>query len=421
MIALPKNDSVVITGIGMVTALGNDARTTWENVKAGKCGIDKIRSRAGLPSAVRLAAEVKLPIDFKQPDRLDVVRYSRLAFAEAIEDSGLELEALDPRMLGVASTAHIGDLRQFSVEAGLASQDQQIIPWWEQWLPHTATADLANRHRCFGPRLCYSTACASSMIGIIQATRTIRQGVCDVMVAGGGEQIEPLMAAGFHNMRALTNAADAHAACLPFDMNRTGFVMGEGAAFLVLERLSHAVARGASIYAEVLTERLLCQAHHITSLDMEDEALTYLIRETVRSANLVPHEIEYINAHGTGTIQNDFTEINCINSVFGRRADELHVSSTKSQIGHLVSASGSAELAVTLLGMQDRTAPPTVNLHNPEPGCRFNCVANRAQPRDFKHALKLSMAFGGHLAAIAVRRYDGANCRVTANLQRQVA
>ncbi|HMO15233.1 MAG TPA: beta-ketoacyl-[acyl-carrier-protein] synthase family protein [Pirellulaceae bacterium] len=406
-----QNEPIVVTGIGLITALGKDAPSTWENIKAGRCGISKIRPREGVPQEVKLAAEIKLPTDFRQPDMLDVIRYSRLAFQEAVQDANLDFQAMDPRMLGVASTGHMGDLRHCFFETGSADSNSQIVPWWTQWLPQTATFDLAHAGRWLGPRLCFSTACASSLVSVIQSARYLRQGMCDVMVAGGAEQIEPLFAAGFYQMRALSDSGDHRTGCLPFDQNRSGFVMGEGAAFLVLERLSHAVARGAAIYAEILSERMLSQAHHLTSLNLEDEALTHLIKQTVRGAALDLTDVEYINAHGTGTMQNDITEINCINSVFGSHANQLHVSSTKSQIGHLVGASGSAELAVTLLGMRDRISPPTVNLQNPEPRCEFSCVANEAQTRDYRHSLKLSMAFGGHLAGIALRRYDGIGCR----------
>jgi len=406
-----QQDPVVITGIGLITALGLDREATWSNIRQGKCGIGPIKQRQGLHPNVKFAAEVNLPIDLVCPDELDVIRYSRCAFNEALEDSGVDLSSIDPCRIGVASNGHLGDLRQSWVDAGKLAAGQQIVPWWSQWLPQTATDLLANQHQFLGPRLCYATACASSMIAMIQSTRAIRTGQCDVMVAGGGQQLSSFLAAGFYKMRALSSACRPEVACRPFDQDRSGFVMGEGAAYVVLERLSHAVARGAKIYAEVLAGKMASQAHHITSVELEDEALVYLIKETIRAANLDSKDVEYINAHGTGTIQNDITEINCINSVFGAHTEQLQVSSTKSQIGHLVGASGSAELAVTLLGMRDGIAPPTANLENPEAACRFDCVAKQAAPRQFKHALKFSMSFGGHLAGIAVRRYDNAgNC-----------
>lgn len=399
----------------MITALGNDRESTWQAIKSGRCGIKPIEQPAPVPDSVKIAARVNLPTDFSAPDRLPAIRFSEIAFHEAVEDSGIKLSEIDPERIGLASAAHIGDLRQFEVEAGLMSKDQQFIPWWQQWLPNSVIGRLGkqflqdNRHCSFqGPRFCYSTACASSMIALIQSIRSIRRGECDVMVAGGGEGIDQLFAAGFASMRALSRESNPNRACQPFDVNRSGFVMGEGASFLVLERESHALARGAKIYAKVLSEKMASQAHHITSVDIDDEALVYLINQTVRSSELDFDDVDYINAHGTGTEQNDITEITSINSVFRSNADRLHVSSTKSQLGHLVNASGCTELAVSILGLRDGVVPPTVNLFKPESACHFNCVANQPVKQRLKTAMKLSMAFGGHLAGICIQRFDSA-------------
>ena len=200
--------------------------------------------------------------------------------------------------------------------------------------------------------------------------------------------------------------AESDSGCRPFDMNRKGFVMGEGAAMFVLERLSHAEARGAKIYAEVLGGKMLADAHHVTGLDLESRALTRLIGETMRRAELSPNDIGYINAHGTGTQQNDLMETRGIRKAFGAHADDLYVSALKSMLGHLVNASGSVELALTTLALRDGFVPPTQNLTDPDPECDLNCVPLIGQAKRVQVALKLALAFGGHLVAVAIRRWN---------------
>jgi 3-oxoacyl-(acyl-carrier-protein) synthase len=292
-------------------------------------------------------------------------------------------------------------------------------PWWGQWFPSTSCATVAADYDLRGPRLSNSTACASGTIAILKAVRAIRDGQCDLALAGSSEAIHPLFAAGFHNMRVLANHDDPTQACRPFDAHRTGFVMGEGAAMFILERLSHARDRGATIYAEILGGRLLTDAHHVTSLNEGSEALTELIRLTLRSAGVAPRDIAYVNAHGTGTKQNDVIETRGIRAAFGRAADDVCVSATKSMLGHLVNASGSVELAITTLALRDGFAPPTLNLTHPDPECDLDCIPLVGRARPLEHALKLSIAFGGHLAAIVLRRWPGAQaCQAQPLLRR---
>jgi 3-oxoacyl-(acyl-carrier-protein) synthase len=295
-------------------------------------------------------------------------------------------------------------------------------PWWTQWFPSTACATIASDYDLRGPRLSNSTACASGTIAILKAVRAIRDGQCDLALAGSSEAIHPLFAAGFHNMRVLADHDDPTQACRPFDANRSGFVMGEGAAMFVLERLSHARRRGATIYAEILGGRILTDARHVTSLDEEsDAALSELIRGTLRQAGVTPRDIAYVNAHGTGTKQNDVIETRGIRAAFGRAADNVCVSSTKSMLGHLVNASGSVELAITALALRDGFAPPTLNLTDPDPECDLDCIPLIGRARPLEHALKLSIAFGGHLAAIILRRWTGAEARQPQPLLRRAA
>jgi 3-oxoacyl-(acyl-carrier-protein) synthase len=262
-----------------------------------------------------------------------------------------------------------------------------------------------------GPRLSNSTACASGTIAILKALRAIRDDQCDIALAGSSEAIHPLFAAGFYNMGVLADHADPTQACRPFDRARNGFVMGEGAAMFVLERLSHARARGAAIYAEVLGGRILNDARHVTSLDANSDVLAELIGGTLRTSGLVPRDIAYINAHGTGTQQNDLLESRAIRAAFGRAADSVCVSATKSMLGHLVNASGSVELAITALALRDGFAPPTLNLTQPDPECDIDCIPLVGRARPLEHALKLSIAFGGHLAAVVLRRWTAADAR----------
>ncbi len=294
-------------------------------------------------------------------------------------------------------------------------------PWWTQFFPNTSCALVASDYNLRGPRLSNSTACASGMIAVLKAIRAIRDGQCDIALAGSSEAIHPLFAAGFYNMRVLAEHDEPVRACRPFDLRRNGFVMGEGAAMLVLERLDHAQQRGAPIYAEAIGGRLLTDARHMTNLDANSDAIVELINGTMRSAGVVPRDIAYVNAHGTGTQQNDLMESRGIRTAFGRAADSVCVSSNKSMLGHLVNASGSVELAITALALRDGFAPPTLNLDDPDPECDLDCIPLIGRERPLEHALKLSIAFGGHLAAVVLRRWTGADARQARQLFRRAA
>jgi 3-oxoacyl-(acyl-carrier-protein) synthase len=243
-------------------------------------------------------------------------------------------------------------------------------------------------------------------VDIMSAVRSIRDGQADIALAGSGEAIDPLFAAGFKKMRVLAESDDPNLACRPFDRNRKGFVMGEGAAMFIIERLSHAVARNAKIYAEIVSGRMLADAHHVTGLDVESESLERLITDTLRAGAIDRREINYVNAHGTGTQQNDVMESRGIRNALGSHADSICVSSLKSMLGHLVNASGSVELALTTLALRDGFVPPTLNLTEQDPECDLDCVAGVGRENRIQGALKLSLAFGGHLVAVALRRWN---------------
>jgi 3-oxoacyl-(acyl-carrier-protein) synthase len=240
------------------------------------------------------------------------------------------------------------------------------------------------------------------------AVRSIRDRQCDIMLAGGADALDPMIVAGFDRMRVLAKDDDPNRACRPFDRTRKGFVFGEGAAIFVIERLGHALRRGAKIYAEIKSVSALAQAYHVTGVDAESDALDYLMRSVLKKAHIQPSDIGYINAHGTGTMQNDAAEASGICRTFGAATKNVCVSATKSILGHMINAAGAAELAVTTLGLRDGFAPPTLNLRDPDPLCTFDCVPCTGQINRYQHALKLSLAFGGHLVAVVLSRWNDA-------------
>lgn len=404
------DDRIVITGIGVITATGGNREAVWRAMQAGRSGIGRLTGIAGIPDNLLIGATVDVDGDY--PGQLKNVPLTRSSASEALADSAIDWESIDRDRFGCSIGAHMGD--DGFVAERLGRNDvipEGKRPWHEQWLPNTTCAMVAQELDLRGPRLSNSTACATGTIAILKAVRSIRDGQCDVALAGSSEAIHPLFAAGFHNMGVLAKHKDPAQASRPFDADRTGFVMGEGAAMMVVERLSHARDRGASIYAEVLGGRMLNDGRHVTSLDGGADTLVELIDGSLRTSGLTPYDIAYVNAHGTGTKQNDILETRGIRQALGRAADSICVSANKSILGHLVNASGSVELALTALALRDGFAPPTLNLTNPDPDCDLDCVPLVGRMRAFEHAIKLSIAFGGHLAAIVLRRWDGAEAR----------
>src|SRR3954470_24770288 len=269
----PANDDrVVITGIGLVTAIGNSRESVWKAIQRGDCGVRRLRDVPGLPDDLMLGATVDTEGEF--PGQLKNIPLCRQTAAEALADARIHFGSIDRDRFGCSIGAHMGDT-EFVVER-IALRDKQIPPsehpWWQQWLPNTACAVVARDYDLRGPRLSNSTACASGTIAILKAMRAIQDGQCDIALAGSSEAIHPLFAAGFYNMGVLADHVDPSQACRPFDVHRTGFVMGEGAAMFVLERFDHARERGAAIYAEVLGGRILSDGRHVTSLDANSDA-----------------------------------------------------------------------------------------------------------------------------------------------------
>jgi 3-oxoacyl-(acyl-carrier-protein) synthase len=410
----------VITGIGLFTSIGHSREAVWQAIQRGESGVGRLTGIAGIPDGLLLGATVDIDTEF--PGQLKNIPLCRQTAAEAMADARIHLATIDRDRFGCSIGAHMGDSDYVTERLGR----HDLIPpgkrpWWEQFLPNTSCALVASDYDLRGPRLSNSTACASGTIAILKAIRAIRDGQCDIALAGSSEAIHPLFAAGFYNMRVLAEHDEPARACRPFDLHRNGFVMGEGAAMLVLERLEHAQQRGARIYAEAMGGRILTDARHMTNLDANSDAIVELINGTMRSAGVVPRDIAYVNAHGTGTQQNDLMESRGIRTAFGRAADSVCVSSNKSMLGHLVNASGSVELAITALALRDGFAPPTLNLNDPDPECDLDCIPLIGRVRPLEHALKLSIAFGGHLAAVVLRRWTGADARQARQLFRRAA
>lgn len=400
-----RQDRVVITGIGMVTSVGKDRESVWAAVRSGKSGIRKLSGVPCIPDGLLLGAPVD--VESRVRGELKAITLCHMTAEEAIADASIEWSQINPDRFGCAISGHMGDTGWMVDKVGVQHLfPPSDVPWFHQWLPNTACSQVANRFRLNGPRLCHSTACASGLIDVLCAVRAIRDGQCDIAIAGSAEGIHPLFAAGFHQMRVLANHEDPQQACRPFDVTREGFVMGEGSAMFVLERLSHAERRGCRIYAELLAGKALADAHHVTGLDMGSEALAYLICQTLQDAGLKPEEIGYISAHGTGTQQNDLAESRAIHRAMGQAVNNLCVSATKASVGHLVNASGNVELAITTLAMRDGFVPPTLNLNQPDPACDLDCIPLVGRQNRFGCALKLSVAFGGHMAAVALRRWE---------------
>lgn len=402
-----NTEPIVITGIGMITSLGRDRESIWNGVCSGTNGIRNVQNnQQGIPDWLNVAAYVDLANPL--PTKLKVIQFAHQAAEEAIADAEIDFNNVDAERFACAVSGHMGDWHWLRERHGFASKDDEANQrqTWNQFLPNSGCWDIATRFGLLGPRICHSTACASGLIDIMSAVRAIRDNQADVALAGSGEAIDPLFAAGFKKMRVLAETEDPDSACLPFSRNRRGFVMGEGAAMFVIERLSHAKARGATIYAEIISSRTLADAHHVTGLDVESESLTRLISETMRSGSMSPEDVGYINAHGTGTIQNDLMETRGIRQAFGRHADSVCVSSLKSTLGHLVNASGSVELALSTLALRDGFLPPTLNLHEHDPECNLDYVPNKGRSSRVQTAIKLSLAFGGHLVAMAIRRWN---------------
>lgn len=406
---------VAVTGLGVISPVGNDVPTFWNALCSGTCGIGPITKFDATDYPVKLAAEVR-DFDPKQyMEKLDILHsdvYTHFAMAaacQAVADSGIA-GTLDAERVGVYIGSGIGGIATFMTEHSklLNRGPRRVSPYFiPMMIPNMASSMIAIRYHFHGPAMPMVTACASGTNAIGEALRLIRHGYADAMVAGGAEAtVNELAAAGFSNMQALSPSEDPNAASLPFDVRRAGFVMGEGAGVLVLEELEHAKQRGATIYAELTGYGSTCDAYHITSPDPSAAESARAIADAWRETGLDTDRV-YFNAHGTGTPMNDRIETLAIKKALGEdRARRITISSTKSMTGHMLGAAGGAEAVASVLALRDGIAPPTINLTQPDPDCDLDYTPLTAKHADFDVALSSSLGFGGHNACLAFRKWE---------------
>ena len=409
---------VVITGLGAVTPIGNNTKDFWEGIKEGKCGIDEITRFDISNFKVKLAAELK---DFNAEDyfdrksakRLDrFSQYAIVAAREAWNDSGLDKETEDMERVGIIIGSGIGGIgtTEEEHEKYITKGPDRVSPMYiPMGIPNMATGNVAIDIGAKGESISMVTACASATHSIGESFRMIKHGYQDIVLAGGTEAgITPLGIAGFTNMKALSKAEDKTRASIPFDKERTGFVMGEGAGVIILEELEHAKKRGAKIYAEIVGYGATSDAYHITSPAPGGEGGARAMKIAMEEAKVNPEEITYINAHGTSTHLNDSFETQAIKTALGEEiAKKVMVSSTKGHTGHLLGAAGGIEAIVCAKAIEEGFVPATINYKVPDEECDLDVVPNEGRNVDVKYAISNSLGFGGHNSSILLKKYEG--------------
>ncbi|PIP21003.1 MAG: beta-ketoacyl-[acyl-carrier-protein] synthase II [Candidatus Omnitrophica bacterium CG23_combo_of_CG06-09_8_20_14_all_40_11] len=408
---------VVVTGLGVITPIGNDIPTFWGALKSGKSGVGPITSFDASGFDSRIAAEVKgfdvtsYGISAKDARHLEkFVQYALASSKQAITDAGLNLDKEDRHRIGVIIGSGIGGLytiqeqHNIYLNKGPSRLSPFLIP---MLIVNEAAGEVAINFGLKGPNFCVATACASGAHAIGDASRIIERGDADVMICGGSEScIVATGVGGFCALRALSTRNDEpEKASRPFDLQRDGFVMAEGCGLVVLESLGHAKKRKAHIYAEFCGYGMSCDAYHITAPDPDGEGAAGAMREALKDAKVNPEDIDYINAHGTSTKLNDKVESMAIKIAFGAYAKKTMVSSTKSMTGHLLGAAGGVEFVVCVLAIRDGVVPPTINYEYPDPDCDLDYVANTARETEVDICLSNSLGFGGHNATLVVKRF----------------
>ena len=412
---VPSN-RVVVTGMGALTPVGNSVEEFWKNLKDGVSGIDRVSRFDPSGFSSQIVGEVKgfdptRYIERKEARRMDLVQqYSVACAQEAFDQSGLGSDSLDPERAGVVVGSGIGGIETFEKQhANFLSQGPgRVSPFFIPMMIIDLCAGLISmRFNLKGPNYATVSACASGAHAIADGFKIIQRGEADVMVTGGSEAtITPTALAGFCSARALsTRNHEPQKASRPFDKERDGFIMGEGAGILILESLEHARKRGAQILAEVAGVGQTADAYHITAPAPGGEGAISAMRLALQDAGLDPDSVDYINSHGTSTELNDANETQAIKAVFGERAKEIPVNSTKSMIGHLLGAGGAVELIATIKSIQEGILHPTVNYEFPDPECDLDYVPNQAREVDVNVAISNSFGFGGHNICIAVKRF----------------
>ncbi len=405
---------VVITGMGTVNPIGKSVAETWENAKKGVCGIGPITQIDVENHAVKLAGEIK---DFDVTTVVDkkearhMARFTQLGMVaadEAMKQSGLDMEKEDPLRCGIIFSSGIGGLQcsEDNVATGERRGYDKISPFYiPQTIPNMSGGQIAIRYGLKGMCTCVVTACASSNNAIGDAFHYVRDGYAEVMLAGGSEScITHLGLGGFTAMTALNKNNDPNRASIPFDAERAGFVMAEGAGILVLEEYEHAMARGAEILGEVVGYGATCDAYHITAPDPEGNGGAAAMAMAIKDAGITPEQVGYINAHGTSTHLNDAGETKAIKKTFGDYAYKLMVSSTKSMTGHLLGGAGAVEAIFSAMALKDGYIPATINYKVPDPECDLDIVPNEGRNVQVDYALSNSLGFGGHNASVLLKR-----------------
>jgi 3-oxoacyl-[acyl-carrier-protein] synthase II len=407
---------VVVTGLGAVTPLGNDVETTWKNIIDGKSGIGPLTRVNADEYPAKVSAELK---DFNPENFMDrkearkMDRFTQYAVASAlmaVKDANLTINEENSHRVGVWIGSGIGGMETFEEQYEIFQKRgyRRVSPFFVPMLiPDMATGQVSITLGARGFNSCTVTACATGTNSIGDAFKVIQRGDADAMVTGGAEApITKMSVAGFCANTALSTNPDPQTASRPFDKNRDGFVIGEGAGIVVLEELEHALARGAKIYGEIIGYGATGDAYHITAPAPGGEGGARAMKMAINDGGLKPEDIDYINAHGTSTEYNDKFETLAVKEVFGEHAYKLAMSSTKSMTGHLLGAAGGVEAIFTLLAMRDSILPPTINYETPDPDCDLDYVPNTARPKEIKAAMSNSLGFGGHNATIVFKKYE---------------
>ena len=407
-----------MTGMGVVTSLGRDLETFWNNLCAGVSGVSRIESFDASSLPTQIAAEIKdfdpeAFMDRKEVRRTDrFVQFAVAAAKLALEDAGLRIgDNADPERVGVVIGSGIGGLATWEEQhlALLEKGPRKVSPFFiPMMIANMASGQVSIMTGAKGPNTAPVTACATGTHAVGDSFRLIQRGEADCMIAGGSEAaIRPIGMAGFCAARAMsTRNEEPEKASRPFDADRDGFVMGEGAGVLILESLEHALGRGARIYAELVGYGMSADAHHVTEPSPGGEGAARCMRRALEDAGVRPEDVGYINAHGTSTPVGDIAETEAIKRVFGEHAYRLAVSSTKSMTGHLLGAAGAVEAIITCLTLYRGVIPPTINLDRPDPACDLDYVPHRARAADLRVAMSNSFGFGGHNATVVFRRFE---------------
>ncbi|HAT2148549.1 beta-ketoacyl-ACP synthase II [Legionella pneumophila] len=406
---------VVITGMGMLTPVGLNVEETWRSILAGVSGVGFVEDFDTTEYPTKIWAKVKnfnvenhMPI--KDARKMDVfTQYGMAAADEAMLDSGLKIDEVLSRRIGVAVGAGIGGIQTITNNQDklVAGGPRKVSPFFiPAGIINMVAGQISIKHNLKGPNISVVTACTTGTHNIGLAGRIIAYGDADVMICGGAEMTTtPLCLAGFSAVRSLSKRNDEpEKASRPWDKDRDGFVMGEGAGILVLEEYEHAKARGAKIYAELVGFGMSGDAYHITAPDEDADGASRAMEAAIQDAGIDPRQVDYINAHGTSTYLNDLNETKAIKRVFQNHAYDLAVSSTKSMTGHLLGAAGAVEAIISILAIRDQVAPPTINLDNPDEGCDLNYVAHVPQSRTINYVLSNSLGFGGTNGSLLFKR-----------------